>query len=375
MAVELRAKPSPALIVESFADQVRQALVLLGVWTLPAILSTLLVHSQSPPGQLLGKSLASQVPPWWYWAPLTPLIFQLGRSFPLQRGRLLRSVPFHVLACVLVACGALAVAVVSCEVSAVGVCHERPFWVAFERLAVYYAELNVVIYGVVLAAGVAFDSSRRARENELRAARLEGMLASAQLQALKMQLHPHFLFNTLHAVGVMVRKGDSQGALKMLSGVSDLLRMALDGSQKQMIPLRQELVFLEKYLEVEHTRFRDRLTVKMDVEPAARDARLPNLILQPVVENAIRHGVEPSPEPGVVEIAARRNGATLQVTVRDDGPGLNGAGVKPGTGIGLANVRARLEQLYPGSHRFTVENAPRGVVVTLEIPFREDGDD
>lgn len=373
--VAAAAPEGTSLPARNSLDAVAKAsLVLLGLWTLPGLLSTALVHFQSPPGQALWKSFASQVPPWWFWAPATPLIFRLGRAFPISKGAWTRSVPVHVLVALVLSAGALAVAVASCEASAVGACREMPFWVSFRKLAVYYAELNLGIYGVVVAAGSALESSRRAREEEVRSARLQGMLATAQLQALKMQLHPHFLFNTLHAVGVMVRKGDQEGALRMLSGVSDLLRIALESGGKQRVPLLQELEFLERYLDVERTRFRDRLTVKIDVEPATRDALLPNLILQPVVENAIRHGIETRAEPGNVSLVARREAGTLRVTVRDDGPGLDGASGVKGTGIGLSNVRARLEQLYPGKHVFTVENAPGGgVLVTLEIPFELEG--
>lgn len=358
--------PAPAGAVNTAA---KSALILLALWTLPGLLSTALVHFQSPPGQALWKAFASQVPPWWYWVPATPLIFHVGRSFPLTAKTWARSLPVHLLVAIGLSAGALAVAVASCEASAVGACREVPFAVSFRKLAVYYAELNFGIYGVVVAAGAALESSRRARENELRAAKLEGLVATAQLQALKMQMHPHFLFNTLHAVGVMVRKGDQEGALRMLAGVSDLLRIALDSGGKQLVPLHQELEFLERYLDVERTRFRDRLSVKIDIEAATRDALVPNFILQPVVENAIRHGIEPRAEAGNVEVKAHLEDDTLVVTVRDDGPGL-GAGV-PGSGIGLANVRARLDQLYPNKHRFAVENAKGGgVLVTLEIPHQ-----
>ena len=370
-AADEPAAPADAAAAEP--SGLRTWLLLLGLWTLPGLLSTFLVHSQAPPSQAFWKSLASQVPPWWFWAPVTPFIFGVARAFPLGKGRWVRSIPAHLVASLVLSAGALAVAVVSCEAAAVGVCTaDRPFLASFRRLAVYYAELNLGIYAVVAAAGLALESNRRAREGELRAARLQGMLASAQLQALKMQLHPHFLFNTLHAVGVLVRKDDRTGALKMLSGISDLLRMALDNSGRQLVPLAHELDFLERYLDVERTRFRDRLSVTVDVEPAVRGALLPNLILQPVVENAIRHGIEPRAEPGHVELVARKDGSTLCITIRDDGPGLGGDGVH-GNGIGLANVRARLDQLYPNAHRFAVENASRGgVLVTLEIPFQEE---
>jgi LytS/YehU family sensor histidine kinase len=189
-----------------------------------------------------------------------------------------------------------------------------------------------------------------------------------------MQLHPHFLFNTLHSISALVHK-NADAADKMIARLGDFLRLTLENSGAQEVSLQEELEFLKCYLEMERIRFEDRLTVQMDIEPQALGARLPNLILQPIVENAIRHGISPRTSPGRIEIEARRLNGTLQVLVTDNGPGLpsdsnTGSIIK--AGVGLANTQARLKQLYGNQHRLDLSNAASGgLTVILEIPFQE----
>jgi LytS/YehU family sensor histidine kinase len=226
---------------------------------------------------------------------------------------------------------------------------------------------NVITYGGVLAAAHALEFYRRFREREIAAAQLSSQLAQAQLAALRMQLHPHFLFNTLHAIAVLVRKQDTQGSVRMITGLSDLLRLVLDNEGQQVVPLKQEMDFVARYLDIERVRFADRLRVTTDVAHDTLDAQVPYLVLQPLVENAIRHGLSSRASAGELEIVARRRGADVVITIRDDG-----AGVRPTStpGLGLRNVRARLEQLHPGRHRLTLADDPRGgAIVTLEIPY------
>jgi LytS/YehU family sensor histidine kinase len=210
----------------------------------------------------------------------------------------------------------------------------------------------------------------------LKASQLQAQLAQAQLQALKMQLHPHFLFNTLHAISSLMRR-DVDAAERMIARLSDLLRLTLENVGAQETSLRQELEFLESYLEIEKTRFRDRLQVKMDIEPETLDARVPNLILQPLVENAVRHGVAPHAAPGLIEISARLKENKLEIQVRDNGAGLPDARrAQIKEGVGLANTRARLEQLYGAGALFGLSNRDKGgLVVSLTIPFRVEGKD
>ena len=217
----------------------------------------------------------------------------------------------------------------------------------------------------------AFSYYRRYQEGELRASQLEALLSQSQLQALKMQLHPHFLFNTLHSISSLMHR-DIEAADKMIARLGDFLRLTLENSGTQEVTLQEELEFLRCYLEIEHIRFQDRLTTHMDIAPQALVTHVPNLILQPIVENAIRHGIAPRSTPGRIEIRAERNNGTLRIQVRDNGPGLPGnpnADNLYKEGLGLANTRARLEQLYGAAHRFDLANDPDGgLVVTLEIP-------
>ena len=168
---------------------------------------------------------------------------------------------------------------------------------------------------------------------------------------------------------MLVRKGGQQEAVRMLAGLSDLLRLALENEGTQVVSLRQELNFLERYLELQKIRFQDRLTVSMQVDPSTLDAEVPNLILQPIVENSIRHGVDHQSEPGRIEIRAKRDGQLLMLEVQDNGPGFADSGRE---GVGLTNTRERLQRLYGEQHRFTIGNAPgqQGALAVLDLPFR-----
>lgn len=310
----------------------------------------------------------------YIWAGLTPFILWLARRFPIERWNWVRSLMVHLGVSLFIG-------------FATRVLHDLmlfslladsggSFSVSRLLMSVYFmTDYGVMIYWLILLISYAFDYQRRYREGEVRATRLEAQLAQAQLQALKMQLHPHFLFNTLHSISALVHK-DPDAADKMIARLGDFLRLTLDNSGAQEVSLQQELEFLKCYLEIERIRFADRLTVQMDIEPQTLDARLPNLILQPIVENAIRHGISPRTGPGRIEIEARRLNGNLQVQVTDNGPGIpsasnTGAIIKEG--VGLANTQARLKQLYGNDHRLDLSNAAGGgLTVILEIPFRED---
>jgi LytS/YehU family sensor histidine kinase len=214
------------------------------------------------------------------------------------------------------------------------------------------------------------EHQRRLRERELAASQLETQLVRADLQALKMQLQPHFLFNALHTIGSLVRTGDKDGAIRVVAGLGDLLRRVQDGGSQQEVALDQELEFVRAYLAIERIRFRDRLDVTIDVPDEVRDAVVPHLILQPLVENAIRHGIAQRRDAGRLQVRARQAGERLEVSVRDDGPGLPN-GQPPGGGIGLANARARLERLYGADCELTFGNAAgRGFEVRVSVPLR-----
>lgn len=228
---------------------------------------------------------------------------------------------------------------------------------------------NMLIYWVIVSVSHALAFYLEAREREVRAAELESRLAQARLQALQMQLNPHFLFNTLQAISTLMRK-KVDAADRMLIRLSDLLRYALERTDAHEVPLKQELDFLSRYLEIEQIRFGERLEVKLEVQPETLDAWLPNLLLQPLVENAIRHGIEPHARTGRILLTARRQENALELQVQDNGNGLSQV---PSTrkGVGLANVRARLEQLYGAESCLELNNAEGGgLLVRVKIPWR-----
>ncbi len=313
---------------------------------------------------------------WCFWGLLTPPILWLGHRYPLGRARWARAVLAHLTAFAVFTTVHLAFFTYITNVIRPFdvMTNERPFWDSFVGRLTYQSHLELLIYLATLGVGYAFDYYDKYRERESRASQLEAQLAQAQLQALRMQLHPHFLFNTLNGIAGLVRDQKNKAAVNMIAGLSDLLRYTLENAGRQEVPLREELDFLELYLDIQQMRFSDRLAVRIEVAPETLDALVPSLILQPLVENAIRHGVAGRASAGTVGVTAELEYGLLRIKVYDDGPGLREDWATPeaaGGGIGLANTRARLEQLYGVRHGFTVRNRERGgVEATLAIPLR-----
>ncbi len=232
------------------------------------------------------------------------------------------------------------------------------------------ANFNVPVYCFVVSISHALRYFQRSRERERRAIELEASLAQAKLRALRMQLQPHFLFNTLNAISTLVHRSPV-AADEMIGNLSELLRLAMDDSDQQEITLSRELDFLDRYLEIQLVRFGDRLRVEKAIEPNLGSALVPPMILQPLVENAMRHGIEPHPTEGIVRIAAARQGDRLILSISDSGGGQRPAMPLPSRGgIGLANTRGRLEAMYGAQGRFHLDTGPLGgLAVTLEIPY------
>lgn len=383
---------------------IRQQLVLwalvLGLWALLvlAFAGQLVFTTQLPWLEAMRLSLRD----WFPWALLAPLVVWLASQFPLERGRLHLSVPIHLVACML--------AVLFCESLARPLPQDqnfipggpqRPFLNSpdeerrfgqrpFPRQpdpqladaprspqelrrimpaggAALRAKFNLPIYWVIVCLVQAVAYQRRSEERERKALELEARLADARLAALRMQLHPHFLFNTLNAIATLVHK-DADAADEMIANLSELLRAALD-TTAQEIPLRQELDFLARFLDIQQVRFGERLRVENEIDAAALDGLVPTLILQPLVENAIRHGIEPHPQSGVIAIHAKLDGGMLRLTVRDTGGGPASHSQPPG--IGLANTQSRLQALHGDRARLTFNTDAAGhFSVQLEIPFR-----
>lgn len=230
---------------------------------------------------------------------------------------------------------------------------------------------NMVTYLVIAAIGTGLGSARRLRERSMAASRLESQLVQARLDALSSQLQPHFLFNTLNAISSLVRQQSNERAVEMIARLSHLLRHILQQSDTHEVPLEQELAFIEQYLRIEEVRFGDRLQVDVNVDDDCLRCHVPSLLLQPLVENAIRHGIEPGAPHGRICIEAHRASGRLTVIVTNDG-----LGIAPSTrsanereGVGLRNTRARLTALYGAGYRFALEpGEDGGAVVRIEIP-------
>ena len=295
------------------------------------------------------------------WVLMALVAFAVARRVPIQRGRMIRFILVYLASMV----GAFVLRE-SWQVLVYSVAgRARPtFW----RAIMMAAALKALIYSLLLGVGYALVFARQLHERELREAQLETELLSAHLNVLKMQLQPHFLFNTLNSISSLMY-ADVGAADRMVARLADFLRQTLRTLDTQEVTLQEEMNFLTLYLDIERTRLRDRLEVCLDVDEGARVALVPHLILQPLVENAIRHAIAPRVEGGRVTILAKRQGDRLQLVVRDDGPGLRS---DPNTtGLGLRNTRQRLQHLYPGMHRFAMRNGPDGgAEVEVEIPYR-----
>jgi len=309
------------------------------------------------------------------WALLTPIVWHLAGRFPIERQHWWRSIVVHFIAGVTFAL--VEEAIFALITPRFGLPWFKPSFVAtFRAVLPIDLHLNLIMYWLILGAHHTFIYYRRYREREREAARLElraselqNQLGQARLDALKMQLRPHFLFNTLNAIVVLVRQGRNREADQMLTDLSELLRQSLASDQVQEIPLREEIDFLQRYLDIERVRFHDRLAVEMSFDPETMDAAVPCLILQPLVENAIRHGIARTAAGGRVSVRSRLIDSMLEIQVYNDGPAVSSqANTK--TGVGLSNTRARLQELYQHQQSLRVEAVRGGgFTVTVRLPF------
>ena len=321
---------------------------------------TYLTYKSSGGKAPLGFVLEMNLSEWYLWAVLSPGIVWLAQRFPIDRKSWARSLTIHCVA-------GSGVALATWQLN--NAFREYVLGIRRTTSLVYVFHQNLVIYLILVAATQGYLYYRRYRQGELRSAQLSAQLAEAQLQALRMQLHPHFLFNTLNAISTLVHK-DPESADRMIARLSELLRLTIKNVGVQEVPLAQELEFLDRYLQIERTRFGDRLAVHMDIAPETLDASTPYLVLQPLVENAIRHGIASRAAPGCVTVRSSRDGGMLVLEVRDDGPGIQ-PGVAPRSGVGISSTRARLDGLYGSSHRFEWKNGDQGgLIVTVAFPFR-----
>ncbi len=365
--LERRRNPLPALYL------------IVAIWLIPAVLSGFDTYMQNrlsghPPPW---RSVLFNSVDWLLYAALTPIVFRASRRFPLRRDRPGRAVAVHIV-------GALLLCVAWAGMGSLLRLVIFPIPNGFTAVRFFRGFLSWIFTTLPFGTGVYFALvgiehalffMAEAREREMQAARLAAQLSEARLAALRMQLNPHFLFNSLNAITVLVRDQKTADASRMLELLSDVLRQVLRSDPKQETTLASELEFIGRYLEIEHVRFSDRLRPAIQVEPADRKAAVPPFILQPLIENALRHGIARSSVAGRLEVNARREGADLVLTVRDDGPGLpeRAAGAP---GVGLANTRSRLAALYGERASLRISNAAGGgAIAEIRLPYHETEED
>jgi two-component system LytT family sensor kinase len=353
-------------------------LAYLGGWTLFA-----LFFISEDAGRLLYQGRAVQ----WHgylvvwlttayaWAFLAPCVWWLAGRLPMSRRTFWRSAGLHLLA-------SLSFALIE-EVLFARITpmfglpwFPRNFAATFRAVMPIDFHLNVIVYWSIVGVQHSVSYYRKLLEREklsaqleLRTTQLERQLAQAKLSALKMQLHPHFLFNTLNAIVVLVRQHRVEEADEMLTNLSELLRQTLAGWETQEIPLHREVELINVYLDIQRVRFQGRLAVEMSLSPATLNALVPSLLLQPLVENAVRHGVSRSSAPVTVALKSCLRASVLEIQVCDDGPGISGE--SSGDGVGLSNTRARLQQLYGERQSLSLDRcAGRETIVTVLLPYR-----
>lgn len=320
-----------------------------------------------------GDTVRRAMSQWYVWGLLAPVIIAVDRRLPVARDAIGKRVLWHiplsfVFTAIYVYASTFAGMILDGEAGA--------FAPSFEILQNSWRGMfhwQILVYWVIIGAYTAYEYYNEFKARQLRAAELERLLAQSRLEALRAQLHPHFLFNALNAISAHVER-EPRVARRMIEQLGELLRLSLDHADTQEVPLESELAFLDRYLAIQRARFEDRLEVSMRVDPEALSAMVPTLVLQPLVENAIRHGIAPRTDSGSIRITASRENRWLNLQVEDDGPGLPEKwDLASDTGVGISNTRERLRNLYgPGQHDFTIVSEPgHGVRIDLKLPFHE----
>jgi two-component system, LytTR family, sensor kinase len=335
----------------------------------PAVLSVLQEYLQAKLGgrAVRWQDLVFSGGDWLVLGALTPITYYLGTRFPLRRESWKRALGVHIAGAV-----GLCIGWASLGILLGSLLHRYPAVGSLSHAYLSWMLITIpfsfLMYFAVLGCVYAFSYFARAQEREAYAARLTAQLAEARLGALRMQLNPHFLFNSLNALAVLMREQNVPSALRMLELLAEVLRQVLTADQRPQVLLADELRFLEQYFAIEQIRFSDRLHVRWSIDDRARVGVVPSFLLQPLAENAIRHGITKRAEAGRIDISARLVKDRLELSVRDDGVGI-GSGYAEG--VGLSNTRERLRTLYGEDAALTIKASPEGgTEAVLSIPFR-----
>lgn len=320
----------------------------------------------------LGSMLLWDLAYWPTWAVLAPLIYWQARRFPLSRANRPRNLTIHLVIGLLLVVPQRAV-YLTIAWALQNLAGERlPLLSLYHDFLLYNLPTGLMSY-VVLLGGFLLYFNHEYQQERVYTARLRAELNQAQLQALRMQLQPHFLFNTFNSISAMLHE-DPHAADEMLAQLGDFLRLSLQNSGQQMVPLEVELDFLRRYLSIEQIRLQNRLRIDYDIEASAKDALVPNLLLQPIIENVIKHEVGQTYDPVRVAVAARVDAGRLHLSVSDDGPGLSGNGMHTTEGFGLSNTRARLRSAFNDDFHFDlIPRTGGGTIAEMDLPARLDG--
>jgi signal transduction histidine kinase len=345
------------------------------IWCAGALIDAsqtiLIMHAEGRPKPWL-RLFAVEFFSWLPWVLATPLIIDLARRFPFVRGSLAKPAAVHLLALVAVsvvdeAWSALLQVVFDPWVHP----HRLGFVKTFNESLAYQILAFVIAYALILAVTYLVDSRERVARDRTEKARLNEELSQAQLAALRRQMDPHFMFNTLNSIAALVRDQRNEQAVGMIVGLSEFLRRTTDDSHRAQVTLAEEVEYLERYLDIQKVRFGDRLRVSFDIPPELMGAQAPSLLLQPLVENAIKHGVAKRVKGGEIRVAAERSGDALLLSVFNNGP-CAAEDLEATNGVGLKNLRTRLEILYGDRSELVLKRAGKGgVEVTATLPLRE----
>jgi len=336
-------------------------LAIIPVWVVLGLGSASQFYASVPPAnrpRFLTLVLWAFLGLWSFWALLTPVIFRLGQRIPLRKEKLARGITIHaVLSIALSLVHIVVLSLISLQIF-------PPTMTATDEILFSikaYLTSELFNYWALLGVGIAYHTSQ-----------LEGQLVKARLDALKMQVHPHFLFNALNTIAMLVRKGDQTRGVQLIAELGSLLRSSFEMGATQEIPVAEEIDFIRRYLQIEHYRFPDRMKVEIDVPPQVSKAQIPALILQPLVENSIRHGLSRTLDEARIQIALSRTDGWLDLRVEDNGPG-PGESMDKGLGVGLKNLRSRLHCLYgdDGYELSLARGVQGGAVAHIRIPYRE----
>src|SRR6266571_4187755 len=309
---------------------------------------------------------------WLPWILATPFVMRLGRRYPPVQLRPFSTWVRHLAACATI--GLVAAAWIASLEELLNPWAKDPAPDPFAHLWLhkFYNGLleYLFLYGAILLVSHILDSRKRLAFQQTESARLNEQLSKAQLNALRQQIEPHFLFNTLNAIAGLVRERRNDAAVNMIAGLSDFLRRVVEDSNRQQLTLGEEMEFLQKYLDIQKVRFAERLDLNVDVPEELFSARVPSLILQPMVENAVKHGIAKRVQGGLIRISAFRSNGRLTLSVYNDGPKLPPDWEKTNSGIGISNVRTRLQGLYGDRFELNMRNQePGGVEVSVSVPF------